>query len=1043
MLALRVALPTVSGTPQPSAEAAAAGARAWSHRERSGAAPVASCRTRVQHVLDESSIPVTMPLPLDHTILAALPDPIDTPGQAVYDNGLEAIVEGLAEEDYVRDHFVLSGQGDHDSAGARCPDVVLFRKTTKLDDYLVLLLVGESSTWGVNKQELEAALGLLSVRPACAVGDPTRDEVRLLGPYHSGASASTVRVLDDFAEHHACVKYRAASGSMTAPGSIAEVYWNRFTTSVSFTRGLRERQDLLLQFLKLDPAHDQVAVLQESGTVYGRSARSGLFTAAREPRRTIDVAYPPNISALREAYGALESSASKDGSTYGGRLPPGSLPTSFDARVTASDMLTPFAPQATMQLHDIALQRVFTTLQSQRVGDVFVSGVLPDDVAFLSRRVKSAVPDMRVSLFQMESSFLSSEYTNDLRGALVVSAYPPIDAGDASQQILHSALGRDPASGIFHAIRWLVDESRPRAPMNLSLGVLSHGQFWPLSMEHAPQNVPVPGSFSMLTAFLLVLTLFNVLVIDALLRRDDRSRVRRYAWFLAGFLPCRDPLVKAWHQVFLGISQASVFSSLLILCSARLMLLRSASFVSARGLVAGACLALLLVSALTVLRTWKLVLSGTAAHEPVLGKRPALALLLGGVPVLAIGFFACCGMFAIEPEAWSLFLLRAVDVGSGVSPLCMLLLALGLVYHFALAHASRLRVIDFGDVSAEPPTNDATTQGLGARRRNLMLTRAMPADSALEQHENALFESTLLPGGYGYYGTAFAVLLVPVVLALYIRPGTLPRLHGLTLETQPLSAAMVLALLLSLGITATSMLKALSLWSHLSDVLRCLAVSDLGDAFKQLHAPFQRSVATQLAMGRQDPTELDAALHLLGAVPTKRDDPRRKTFTSLTSSDDFTTLLRAAESARLALDSTAPEAERPALRAALASYVAFGLTRWIKQFRFLIWVITVGTAVLLLSSTSYVFTVRRLFVTVFALLSMAGVIASGTIFLGVERDEVLSHIGGSNPGEFTFRNNLLRIAGWGLLPVALAVAAYFPDAMRGLVTWLDALGGSR
>jgi hypothetical protein len=219
-----------------------------------------------------------------------------------------------------------------------------------------------------------------------------------------------------------------------------------------------------------------------------------------------------------------------------------------------------------------------------------------------------------------------------------------------------------------------------------------------------------------------------------------------------------------------------------------------------------------------------------------------------------------------------------------------------------------------------------------------------------------------------------------------------------------------------------------------------------------LPEPFARTVAEQLALGPHDLAEVealkrtlqdaikDAGSHSPELGPSAT--PPSARMTSVMSAPGFIDAKLGAARARELLDAglTAESAGR--VRTALAAFVAFSLTRWIKQFRFLMWLSTLGTTIMLLMASGYVFSVRKLLVTLSVLLTVSVVAAVAVVFVGLERNRVLSFIGGSEPG-VAIQANLVRILGWAVLPVTIAVASYFPDTMRVIIEWAMTMGGGR
>ena len=813
------------------------------------------------------------------------------------------------------------------------------------------------------------------------------------------------------------------------------------------------------------------------------AARPGGAEAKKPLSVLLPVSYPPNVSALRDAYAALESrvSAGKvDALT--GKISRTELPVGQDRREPARDVMPVLAPQNALVVHDLALRDAVATLAHRRIGDAIVTGVLPQDVVFLVQRLKHGMPDLRVVLYNMDRLLTHSTYASDLRGALVVTPYPLHEG----QSVLRTTLSRDTAEGIYHATRsLLLDIGAPPEPdPGLTLGVISHGRLWPLRRDAhdgaKDDALRVPGTFLFASIAALVLSLLNLILMlhvqwteetasapaaashDDTPRERDRkpkpsSRIAQWirsldheavgrsnAWFLAGLRSCRDPLVAPWHVLMVCASQAALSALLFVLAFTWVLvagqpadLVHGVAYVvltAAFGILA--CGLLLIVFkhvyvAIGVMR--ESLPDGTAADEIDLVARARfwacwLSLPLA-VGIAGVTLLTCCGLMMIEPLQRSIFLERALELGSGVSPLTIVLSALGFMYCMALTHAARLRILDVGEALVEH------------QPKRYVLFRATDNGPELLRRERALYEAALLPGGIRYLVGVGVSLGLPMLIVFYVRPSAWYRVHDFTLESGCLSLALATAMALCLGATVLTTLQVLRVFRHLVEVLSALEASDLARAFSRVPDALQRSVAEQLAHGPQDFEELRVVLRGLpqsaeASVSAYPSGVR----TSLPQTLSFTQMLTATADARAKLNAASSKKARDALTTGLAAVAAFGLVRWVKQFRFLMWLVTLGTATLIIQSSAYVFSVRHLLMTMFAVLTLLAVVAGATVFVGLERDPVLSHIGGTAAGKITLQGNLLRVLGWGVLPVILAVASYYPNATRSLTTWLSALG---
>ncbi len=137
-------------------------------------------------------------------LIALIPDPVESEHTDYYDSVLEGVEEAVARGKdgafYVRDRSWLPWPGsDQGKRNFACwekkPGVVLYRPTAKPDQTpaFVVLLVGETPTWGLRREQFESALALAD-EFSFPREDGTR-EYKILGPTFSGTAASLEAVL--------------------------------------------------------------------------------------------------------------------------------------------------------------------------------------------------------------------------------------------------------------------------------------------------------------------------------------------------------------------------------------------------------------------------------------------------------------------------------------------------------------------------------------------------------------------------------------------------------------------------------------------------------------------------------------------------------------------------------------------------------------------------------------------------------------------------------------------------------------------------------
>jgi hypothetical protein len=188
--------------------------------------------------------------PLEH-LIALVPDPAEPAHAAYFDAVLEGVEEAIADAGYLRDrHWFPWAGNDTKKRSLRCwesePGVILYRPTHDVRNTpgIALLLVGETPTWGLRRDQLERALEWIEAFEAWGnhrAGPRTPPQVRILGPTFSGTAASLAATLAanpnvaGAASEVPPYPYKVVSGSATSPDvarTLAQVPLVDYSASV-------------------------------------------------------------------------------------------------------------------------------------------------------------------------------------------------------------------------------------------------------------------------------------------------------------------------------------------------------------------------------------------------------------------------------------------------------------------------------------------------------------------------------------------------------------------------------------------------------------------------------------------------------------------------------------------------------------------------------------------------------------------------------------------------------------------------------------------
>ncbi len=444
-------------------------------------APLARCQERARALGAAGYLPTTL--------VATIPDPVDSLHGRTFDLLVGAIRRGLESVDFVTEGHCLpwsrpgEAAGDDGDLHREEPGWLVFRRDPapgRPPRLVTVLLVGESPPWGPQPAAMARALD-----HACALqGAPAAQALappKLLAPTFSASTFALGMILRSWGNaepelarscFHGSVEVVSgtATGSdnegtlfrtLAAQGSEVPVLRPDFRSLATASTVLR---DCALDFylperLGVDtrrhpqtaPGSPEVALLVES-SLYGRD-----FQGA--DRNLLVVPFPLNVSSLR-----VEYDKEKSGSRPAEALPevgPRLLPFAAGSEVTARDALRLFDPQGTTRTLDLELANLLSAVARRRIQAVGIVATNVRDVLFLAEALRRSAPDVRLFTFEADLLLAHPDFLGALRGTIVISSNPLASpdpyterAGSSGQLI---QFGSDAAQGVFRAVRALVE----------------------------------------------------------------------------------------------------------------------------------------------------------------------------------------------------------------------------------------------------------------------------------------------------------------------------------------------------------------------------------------------------------------------------------------------------------------------------------------------------------------------------------------------------------------------------------------------------------
>ena len=438
------------------------------------------------------------------SIIATLPDPIETGLSVQLDDDIDAIQHAAEYEGYLLDRYKLpwptpaeratkGGEAEIDQSeeGQPAPDVnspsgtkvvqrsepgILFFRDDHKQRLLVVFLVGETPISGIHKPALRKALQqACELHHAFASGFPPGDchgdcpPISIVGPTFSGSQDSIVFAIHDWRleglkgdAKTSCrdLKIRMISGAATG------VDLRRFQGSdnVDFKATVIPDSVALIElsnWIKYSgmgyATGEKVAILSESNTGYGGGIRDVMQNAKQRTApfaKALSLRFPIHISELEQArQGAAAQTSTANSLSVA--LKNQNLPLATAASRERRDIV-PIYSASEINTIELELDQLLESIQQQRIRCVIIGASNVEDAIFLAREVRASNPNMMLISLNSNLLFLHSQVNPQLQGVFVASAYPLFSANQVWTNPFWGAETRiqfpsDTAEGTFNA----------------------------------------------------------------------------------------------------------------------------------------------------------------------------------------------------------------------------------------------------------------------------------------------------------------------------------------------------------------------------------------------------------------------------------------------------------------------------------------------------------------------------------------------------------------------------------------------------------------
>ena len=479
------------------------------------------------------------------SIIATLPDPIETGLSVKLDEEIDAIQRAAESEGYVLDRFKLpwptpaeraakGGEAEIDQSEdiepapdetphprakpvrRSEPGVLLFRDG-HTHHLLVVFLVGETPTSGIHKPALRKALqqacelhnAFVSALPrgGCSHNCPP---ISIMGPAFSGSQDSLVFAIHDWRSQGSVGNGKTScsdSKIRMISGSATSIDQHRFQDSdnIDFKATVIPDNTVLIELSQWikdrgmgTDTGEGVAILSESNTVYGGGVRPVSQTDTRRLSAfpaALSLKFPIHISELQKAREETATQASvSDSLALALRNP--NLPFAPAASRERRDII-PIYSRSEVNSIELVLDQLLESIKQQQVGCVIIAATNIEDTIFLAREVRDSNPNVMLISLNASVLFLHSVVNPQLRGVFVASGYPLFSANQVWSNPFWGARRRvqfpsDTAEGAYNATVALLGGDKDMLdygdPFNanarippLWVMVIGSGGVWPLA----------------------------------------------------------------------------------------------------------------------------------------------------------------------------------------------------------------------------------------------------------------------------------------------------------------------------------------------------------------------------------------------------------------------------------------------------------------------------------------------------------------------------------------------------------------------------------
>jgi hypothetical protein len=479
------------------------------------------------------------------TLVVSVPDPRQSLVSFYFDQVVETLVNAAEALGLAKDRYLFPWRPPGNTPGVKAPErytgpgVMLFHSAAAQaggaleDEWLVMLLVGESPVLGARGADLDEAL-----RWAAALETDNAAPLHVLGPFFSGAAKSLASALSRRREVGPPTMARVITGTATA-ASIGAMF---SAPEVSFARTVPLDGELL-EFLVCEiaqrhaPRQPRIAMLAEIGTVFGsglqardgaqaRAAETAAMAVSAEPSSN-DAAEPHRncsdlkVSTFRFPLHIAKLRAARERDPKQGDDTVATLRRTLELRLDREEDAIADTPAVfsalTAHESELELRQLLQRICADQTEYLVLAATDPVDTVFLAQESRKYCPGMALATLGADVLFTHPDLRAAFSGALVASPYPLLFETQALTSWRQTTpFGSDVAQGFYNAALALLSESVPgmrerpvpllryrsvqeECPSGVScpaygpqlwLTMIANNAYWPLARATAWRSLP-------------------------------------------------------------------------------------------------------------------------------------------------------------------------------------------------------------------------------------------------------------------------------------------------------------------------------------------------------------------------------------------------------------------------------------------------------------------------------------------------------------------------------------------------------------------------